>query len=82
MDRKIKLIAKTRKGKNILSKHGNLWKIIKVKQHVPCVDGTGLFIQSLQSNDTRWIAQHNDEDIKIDLVDFMFFNLEEVNNDS
>lgn len=59
---KVKIASKTRKGKNVIHNHGRLWKVIGESNYVSCVDGFGLLIRSLQSDELRWIALEDDID--------------------
>ena len=59
------LKGKTRKGKNKIHEHGTEWGVVEVSQAVACLNGPGMLIRSLSTNDRRWIAQENDIDFAI-----------------
>lgn len=59
------LKGKTNKGKNRIKVHGTEWCVVEVRQSVSCVNGPGMLIRSLSTNDKRWIAQENDIDFAI-----------------
>lgn len=46
----------TKRGRQIIKEHGDLWTVLETRDHLPCFDGrAGLFVQSRASGDTRWI---------------------------
>ncbi len=67
-----RLTAKTHKGKNILSIHGDLWEIHKTETWPTGENGKGqIAIRSLRTDDWRWVHS-------VDCKDFWFDRVERI----
>ena len=52
----LKLTPKTKRGKQITQSHGQIWIVLWEQDSVQCFGGgPGLFIQSVDTGETRWI---------------------------
>jgi hypothetical protein len=60
------LKPKTLRGKNIIKKHGRSWELIESRPKVPVLNNeSGSLVQSVQTQDRRWIRTTNDEDFEV-----------------
>lgn len=56
----------TRKGKNRVQEHGNIWRVLECREQVQCFNNrAGIKIQSLKDTTIRWIQKDNDKDFII-----------------
>jgi hypothetical protein len=52
----IRLNPVTKKGKQLVKEHGNLWRIIRHQKSVPCLNNSsGIFIEAVDTLYQRWI---------------------------
>ena len=67
----VKLIAKTKKGKQRLKLHGELWNVENVVEKalfVRAIDGPGPFLfmrPNSGSDDCRWVSEVGDPDFDV-----------------
>ena len=63
--KKIKLVAKTKFGKEKIKKDGDVFLVSEIRDNLPCFNGaTGMLIISDCSGSVRWIRMKNDENFK------------------
>ena len=67
---KVKLIAKTAKGKQRIQRDGAIWFVERVVSgplpFAPTDKGPWLFINSEKTGDTRWVRKTNDKDFFVE----------------
>lgn len=62
---RIRLIAKSLKGKNRIREHGDVWTVTDVRA-VACKDGKeAALLYPVNSVDSRWVALQGDADFEI-----------------
>ena len=71
----LRLKGKTRKGKNRIKEHGEVWKIVRVADFVELdINGPGLLVEAVGckcvtcqrwGSDWRWIAWEDDKDFLV-----------------
>lgn len=63
----LKLKGRTRRGKNKISEHGNVWKITDIKpDYLYCESANDTFkVGDIWVKDGRWILIDNDSDFEI-----------------
>ena len=68
IDQKIKVQAKSSKGKNRINEHGNTWRVKNKfqKGHFPWVEEDSLMLESLKDGTTAgWINLSEDRDFEL-----------------
>lgn len=68
------LKPKTRKGKNVITNHGEVWIVINQQLDVPfSTDKDWLLLQSEKTEELRWVRNHHHSDkdffMTVDLID-------------
>jgi len=66
--RKVKLKAKTRKGKNRIRQFGEWWKVCRTTPTVLFsteTHGSWVLLESLNKKDWRWVRETDDPDFEI-----------------
>lgn len=58
----IKLTARTRKGKNVISNHGNMWEEIRRQETVKFSSQPGGWVLITSGDDLRWVHLTDDKD--------------------
>ena len=68
MNIEIELTPKTKKGKDRISQHGNRWIVTGRQDEVifaPGRKGPWLMLESLQTNDKRWVHETHDDNFVV-----------------
>lgn len=67
---KVKLIAKSKKGKERIKRDGEWWHVLKVvAEALPFSAGDvgpWLFLEAEKTHDTRWVRQTHDTDFLVE----------------
>ena len=68
INQRIKVQAKSSKGKNRINEHGNTWRVKDKfkKGHFPWVEEDSLMLESLKDGTTaRWVTLSEDRDFEL-----------------
>lgn len=63
MTNQVKLKGRTLKGKNRIREHGEIWNVLPSPVTPPLPNS--LFLESVQTQETRWVHKTGDRDFDI-----------------
>jgi len=71
LGKKVKLVGKSRHGKNRVREQGELWQVVNEKSNINFrtnAPGPFLLIQSESSDNIRWVSIHGDPDFVVEIL--------------
>ncbi len=76
----VKLTGISKKGRERVKQHGDLWRVKQIRHEVVCLNNeAGMLVESLMSDDTRWVKITDDPNFNAETVDPLYF-YQEVGN--